>query len=408
MPGSRRGEPVRYFYLLLAGEVEVVDAQGKVVSTLRAGEYFGENALLERRKQRNSSLRCGSTCTCTHIAPAHTLHQHTRRTCKSTYRRGGGSRACAWYRRKRTRDMLASCQHVRGACRCKGTCEVLKLSADDFEAGLPEARHAASGPVGPSGTVGPSRTAGAAGAAGTAAAEARLLAFIQMVSPKTTRALAAGETVIVEGAAVEPAFNVLSSGRLRVSRGGVALGKVAQGECFGEMSLLAPEPAATKQFTLTCAGRFSHLRDHNTPPSFPPHTEQRNPKAAQEPQEALRRPSQRALKMRARPLSFARQVRERRVLSGDHVGCRLPPTPRKIACRQSEHAGDCKAAAPAQCAEPGGWQLRRAATLWHLWVAAGATHVRRETQRRQVVDTQRPGPRSHPCLAPNFRAMPRC
>ena len=58
----RRGDPVNYFYLLLSGEVEVVDAQGAVVSTLRAGEYFGENALLERRKQRNSSLRCKSAC----------------------------------------------------------------------------------------------------------------------------------------------------------------------------------------------------------------------------------------------------------------------------------------------------------------------------------------------------------
>ena len=33
------------------------------------------------------------------------------------------------------------------------------------------------------------------------------------------------------------------------------LGEVAQGECFGEMSLLAPEPTKTKQFTLTCARR---------------------------------------------------------------------------------------------------------------------------------------------------------
>jgi len=179
----KRGEPVRYFYLLLSGEVEVVDAQGAVVSTLRAGEYFGENALLERRKQRNSSLRC------------------------------------------------------------KSTCEVLKLSADDFEAGLPEAR--AAGGVG--------GADGAGGADSAAAAEARLLAFIQMVSPKTTRALAEGEPVIAEGEAVEAAFNILSLGKLRVSKGGVTLGEVAQGECFGEMSLLVPEPAKTKQFTLTCA-----------------------------------------------------------------------------------------------------------------------------------------------------------
>ena len=182
----KRGEPANFFYLLLSGEVEVVDAQGAVVSTLRAGEYFGENALLERRKQRNSSLRC------------------------------------------------------------KTSCEVLKLSADDFEAGLPEARAALGGSGG--GGVGGDR-----GDGGTAAAEARLLAFIQMVSAATTRVLAEGEPVIVEGEAVEPAFNILSRGKLRVSKGGVPLGEVAQGECFGEMSLLVPEPAKTKQFTLTCA-----------------------------------------------------------------------------------------------------------------------------------------------------------
>ena len=185
----KRGEPVNFFYLLLSGEVEVVDAQGAVVSTLRAGEYFGENALLERRKQRNSSLRC------------------------------------------------------------KSTCEVLKLSADDFEAGLPEARAALGG----SGGGGVGGGGGDRGDGGTAAAEARLLAFIQMVSPKTTRVLAEGEPVIVEGEAVEPAFNILSRGKLRVSKGGAPLGEVAQGECFGEMSLLVPEPAKTKQFTLTCA-----------------------------------------------------------------------------------------------------------------------------------------------------------
>ena len=74
-----------------------------------------------------------------------------------------------------------------------------------------------------------------------------------MVSAATTRVLAEGEPVIVEGEAVEPAFNILSRGKLSVSKGGAPLGEVAQGECFGEMSLLVPEPAKTKQFTLTCA-----------------------------------------------------------------------------------------------------------------------------------------------------------
>ena len=186
---------VRYFYLLLSGEIEVVDAQGAVVSTLRAGEYFGENALLERRKQRNSSLRCKST----------------------------------------------------------GPCEVLKLSADDFEAGLPEAHATAQLASGSPGGSGGGGVVCPPAYGGTAAAEARLLAFIQMVSPKTTRLLNEGEPVIAEGEAVEPAFNILSRGKLRVSKGGVSLGEVAQGECFGEMGLLVPEPGKKKQFTLTCA-----------------------------------------------------------------------------------------------------------------------------------------------------------
>ena len=186
---------MRYFYLLLSGEVEVVDAQGAVVSTLRAGEYFGENALLERRKQRNSSLRCKST----------------------------------------------------------GPCEVLKLSADDFEAGLPEAHATAQLASGSPGGSGGGGVVCPPAYGGTAAAEARLLAFIQMVSPKTTRLLNEGEPVIAEGEAVEPAFNILSRGKLRVSKGGVPLGEVAQGECFGEMGLLVPEPGKKKQFTLTCA-----------------------------------------------------------------------------------------------------------------------------------------------------------
>ena len=186
---------VRYFYLLLSGEVEVVDAQGAVVSTLRAGEYFGENALLERRKQRNSSLRCKST----------------------------------------------------------GPCEVLKLSADDFEAGLPEAHATAQLASGSPGGSGGGGVVCPPAYGGTAAAEARLLAFIQMVSPKTTRLLNEGEPVIAEGEAVEPAFNILSRGKLRVSKGGIPLGEVAQGECFGEMGLLVPEPGKKKQFTLTCA-----------------------------------------------------------------------------------------------------------------------------------------------------------
>ena len=79
------------------------------------------------------------------------------------------------------------------------------------------------------------------------------------------------------------------------SKGGVPLGEVAQGECFGEMSLLAPEPTKTKQFTLTCARRG--------------------------------------------------------VLGGDRRGRRLPPLAREVASRQPQHACDRRSAATAQCSE---------------------------------------------------------
>ena len=58
----RAGDEVRFFYALLHGEVEVVDQHGAVLNTLRAGEYFGENSLLEGRKTRSVSVRCATPC----------------------------------------------------------------------------------------------------------------------------------------------------------------------------------------------------------------------------------------------------------------------------------------------------------------------------------------------------------
>mmetsp|Transcript_36053 Transcript_36053/g.119424 ORF Transcript_36053/g.119424 Transcript_36053/m.119424 type:complete len:439 (+) Transcript_36053:983-2299(+) len=56
------GDPVRYFYALLAGEVEVVqpreDGGEDVLTRLGAGEYFGENSLLEGRPTRSAAIRC--------------------------------------------------------------------------------------------------------------------------------------------------------------------------------------------------------------------------------------------------------------------------------------------------------------------------------------------------------------
>jgi len=59
-----QGDPVRYFYCLLAGEVEVVRTDDKgaeeVLNTLHAGEYFGENSLLEGKSSRSVSIRCAT------------------------------------------------------------------------------------------------------------------------------------------------------------------------------------------------------------------------------------------------------------------------------------------------------------------------------------------------------------
>jgi CRP-like cAMP-binding protein len=54
-PSARRGHDlqVRYFYALLGGEVEAsrrrADGTDELLYVLRAGEYFGEGALLEVR-----------------------------------------------------------------------------------------------------------------------------------------------------------------------------------------------------------------------------------------------------------------------------------------------------------------------------------------------------------------------
>jgi len=59
-----QGDPVRYFYCLLDGEVEVVrrrdDGTEEVLNRLHAGEYFGENSLLSGNAKRSVSMRCAS------------------------------------------------------------------------------------------------------------------------------------------------------------------------------------------------------------------------------------------------------------------------------------------------------------------------------------------------------------
>mmetsp|Transcript_38283 Transcript_38283/g.63359 ORF Transcript_38283/g.63359 Transcript_38283/m.63359 type:complete len:719 (-) Transcript_38283:203-2359(-) len=57
----RRGDSVRHFYALLSGEVELIkhcpDGSEEVAAKVRAGEYFGENSLLEGRPFRHKSAR---------------------------------------------------------------------------------------------------------------------------------------------------------------------------------------------------------------------------------------------------------------------------------------------------------------------------------------------------------------
>ena len=51
----------RYMYFISAGSVEAINAEGLTLGTLGAGDFFGEMALLEKRK-RNSSIRALEYC----------------------------------------------------------------------------------------------------------------------------------------------------------------------------------------------------------------------------------------------------------------------------------------------------------------------------------------------------------
>ena len=183
----KKGDPVRYFYALRSGHVDVVarpvEARGRevVVNTLHAGEYFGENALLEGKKHRSSSLRCVG-----------------------------------------------------------GPCEVLKLSKADFEAGFGGDAASAAG-------------LRREGSDADGRERRKLLSFVQMVSPKTHVTLRKGEPIFREGDDHAPAFHIVNSGRLAVTKAGAELGEVPAGECFGEMTLMAPPPhERKKKYTLTC------------------------------------------------------------------------------------------------------------------------------------------------------------
>jgi glucose-6-phosphate 1-dehydrogenase len=57
----RRGDPGTEMYFIARGQVEIVDATGKVVSTLKEGDFFGEVSLL-RSQPRVNTMRAATPC----------------------------------------------------------------------------------------------------------------------------------------------------------------------------------------------------------------------------------------------------------------------------------------------------------------------------------------------------------
>ena len=239
----QQGDPVRFFYCLLEGEVEIVtptgpDGSSKSYNRLLAGESFGENSLLRGSNQRVSSVRCTTPV------------------------------------------------------------EVLQLSKEDFEAvfgcGVPDedSREAAGG----GSRMGAKRRSSSYTkwlSVEDDALRSRLLGFLQMVSPSTRRTLKRGEAVFEEGSAVD-SFYILEAGTLEVDGGlsyrqsikpgdaqgkkqkptkGAAsrqrLGEIAAGEGFGESSLLLGKDVRTK--TVSCATDKCEVRPATWhPASCPP------------------------------------------------------------------------------------------------------------------------------------------
>ena len=167
------------------GEVEIRTESGAIVGTLKAGEYFGENALLEHRDVHR---RCvASVC-----LPMVTYPTHER--------------------------MAASCSCLR----CKTPCDVLKLPQGDFEAVLKAHTDQSS----------------------CNQDRARMVAFVKMFSPHKTVQCAQGSPVFRQGQKVKSAFYVVESGELTTSSlklgqsSAVKLAVLRPGECFGEVGLL--------------------------------------------------------------------------------------------------------------------------------------------------------------------------
>ena len=197
----KQGDPVRYFFCLLNGELDVIrrESNGKeeVVNTIKAGEYFGENSLLAGSDVRSVSVRCATPS------------------------------------------------------------EVLKLSKEDFEAGF-GVRSSGDGSAGWLRGGGGALELRRSSSGEENELRARLISFLRMVSRQQHRTLAQGEAVFKAG---EPAdkFYILADGELAVCKEGSSaaaagsgrLASIGKGEGFGEMSLLDKRETHTK--TVTCA-----------------------------------------------------------------------------------------------------------------------------------------------------------
>ena len=203
----REGDAPDGFHLLLSGSVGVSVADkssatgGRCgtpaqtqLATLRAGDYFGENALLSH-SPRNATVTC--------------------------------------------------LEEV----------EVLRLSREDFEAGFVMTQHApTTTPTAAGASAAGTSAAGASAAATTAAAARQTLSFMQMVSIMARSQLARGEYAFRAGEAGAQFF-IIEGGVLRVEGAdGTLLTRLGEGECFGEQALLtgAPRNASVRCESSAC------------------------------------------------------------------------------------------------------------------------------------------------------------
>lgn len=91
----------------------------------------------------------------------------------------------------------------------------------------------------------------------------RVLAFVNMVCPATSLTVSRGATVFTEGDRCDAMCYIINTGTLDVLqkdkfRRDVKTDELHEGECFGYISLLEPDPH-TKRFTIKCASKKADL-----------------------------------------------------------------------------------------------------------------------------------------------------